>query len=226
MWIFRLKRIFLTALITMLAAALPATSLAEQENLPVISVSESPSTSITGVSFEDPQYNFRFDGPALDLPYTDRFQGHDPLFRGLDFSYSSPDIQDYGVRFAARSGYGFTNDGDLNSQYQSRELRFGRNLDRRNFAEPSWYFFVADEDEALIWDPNVTSTFGAAGTAFALRDQVEIGDMQVGVAYDWMGWQSTFSYFERKVGTQVGHESYYEDQNFVGVTLTYRHQAP
>lgn len=228
MWIFRLKRIFLTALVVLLGSALPlATSLAQEENQPVISVSQAPTEPIYGVNFDDPEYDLRFDGPTFDIPYSEqRTQGHDALFRGLDLAYTSPEIRDIGLRFAARSGYGFTNDGNLNSQYQSRELRIGRNLERRDFSQPSWYLFVADEDEALIWDPNVTSTFGGNGARFNLQDQVEIGDMQVGIAYDWNGWQTSLSYIERKVGTQIGHESYYTDQDFVGVTLTYRHQAP
>lgn len=227
MWFFQLKRIFLSALVVLLATALPATSLAQEENLPVVSEYVPPSEPIYGVSFYDDQtYNFSPNSP-LNFPYTGaRIQNTDPLFRGLDLAYTSPDFRDIEFSFAARSGYGFNTQGNLNGQYQSRELRIGRNLERTNFAEPSWYFFIADEDEALIWDPNVTDTFGSQGSRFALQDQVEIGDLQVGVAYDWNGWQTSFSYMERKVGTQVGHTSYYQDQNFVGVTVTYRHQAP
>ncbi len=231
MWILHLKRIFLATLVVMCATTLPlATSLAEEENLPVVSTVEITPEPITepiyGVSFEDP-FQRRFPTTMLDIPYEDaRNEPTNPLFRGVDLSYTSPDVQNIEFSLAARSGYGFNHDGSLNGQYQSRELRIGRNLERRNFAEPSWYFFVADEDEALIWDPNVTSTFGSNGSRFGLQDQVELGDLQVGVAYDWNGWQTSFSYVEREVGAHVGHQSYYADENFVGITITYQHQSP
>lgn len=229
MWFLQLRRIFFATLVAMCAICIPfGTSLAQNDNLPVISqVTIEPETTqfgLDGIDFTDPQRPFDTSS-SMDI-FEPQQNELDPAFRGLDFQYTTPDYRNIEMSFAARSGYGFNHQGELNSQYQSRMLRIGRNLTRENFSEPAWYFFVADEDEALIWDPGSQSAFGGRSSRFALQDQVELGDMQVGVAYDWMGWQTTFSYVEREVGTQVGHQSYYTDDSFVGVTVTYRHEAP
>lgn len=220
-----LKKLVSAVVIAVVASAgFVAMSMAQEQNLPVVSsleITRPIEGPMTGVNFDDPHH---FD-PTL--PYdTFSLRPNDPLFRGLDLSYTTPEFRDVEMRFSARSGYGFTTDGRLNSEYQSRELRIGRNIDRNDFSRPAWYLFVADENEALIWDPNVVSAFGRSGSEFSLQDQVEIGDLQVGVAYDWNGIQTTFSYVEREIGTNMGSRSYYEDENFVGFTFTYRHNAP
>lgn len=232
MWFFHLRRLFCAALAALCITAIPfGTSLAQEENLPIVSqVTIDPETSSVGydgISFDDPfNPSFRVPGAPLDILAPNQQNELDPAFRGVDLRYTTPDFRSIEMSFAARSGYGFTNQGELNTQYQSRMFRIGRNLERQNFAEPAWYFFIADEDEALIWDPGVNSAFNTRDSRFALQDQVELGDMQIGVAYDWNGWQTSLSYVEREVGAQVGHTSYYQDESFVGLTVTYRHQAP
>jgi hypothetical protein len=63
------------------------------------------------------------------------------------------------------------------------ELRVGQNLADRDqrgskVAAPSWYFFVGQDNEALVW--NVADNTRLNG--IALRDQVTVGDLQAGIA--------------------------------------------
>lgn len=223
MWFKHIWYIFLSLAVVALGITFPLTNtLAEEENLPVISETVVIPNYVSGVILDDPSDDLF---PMRYGPLSNEQLPIDPTFRGLNLRYATPEYNNIGLQFAARSGYGFTRDGELNSRYQSRELRIG-NVTQRAIGRPAWYFFVADEDEALIWDPGVTSVFGTQGSEFALRDQVEIGDLQVGVAYEYNGWQTTFSYVEREVGARVGAQHWSQDENFVGVTVTYQHQAP
>jgi hypothetical protein len=131
------------------------------------------------------------------------------------------------VAFAQRGGLGFNEQGDIERHSRGSELRLGRGL--RDMprdtpsATPKWYIFAASEDEALIWRPGMRTEFGSSGGGFALQDRVEIGDMQAGITYEANGWQTSFAYVEREVSVRTGHETFSEDERFVGVTLTMRH---
>jgi hypothetical protein len=131
------------------------------------------------------------------------------------------------VSFAQRAGVGFNDQGDVERQSRASELRLGRGLrgierDDGPSAEPSWYFFAASEDEALVWRPGARNEFGGSGSSFALQDQVEIGDMQVGVTYERYGIQASLAYVERQISVRSGSQGFKQDENFAGVTLTMR----
>jgi hypothetical protein len=131
------------------------------------------------------------------------------------------------VSFAQRGGVGFNDEGEIDRQTRGSELRLGRGL--RNMprdepsAAPKWYLFAASEDEALIWRPGMRSEFGSTASGFALQDRVEIGDIQAGITYEANGWQASLAYVEREVSTRSGTQTYTQDENFAGVTLTMRH---
>jgi hypothetical protein len=88
---------------------------------------------------------------------------------------------------------------------------------------PTWYMFVASEDEALIWRPGgQRSAFGGRSAGFALQDRVEIGDIQAGVTYEAFGVQASLAYVERKISVNVGRDSFSTEERFAGVTVTLR----
>ncbi|MGD9981577.1 MAG: hypothetical protein AB7H66_07260 [Hyphomonadaceae bacterium] len=133
----------------------------------------------------------------------------------------------FDVSFAQRGGVGFNDQGDVERQSRASELRLGRGLrgiEREDTpsAEPSWYFFAASEDEALVWRPGVRNDFGGSGSSFALQDQVEIGDLQVGITYERYGIQASLAYVEREFSVRSGSQSFKQDENFAGFTLTMR----
>jgi len=64
------------------------------------------------------------------------------------------------------------------------EIRLGPSLiDRdqrgKNTKAPSWYFFVGEDNEALVW--NFADRNAVVGAA--LRDQVTVGDLHAGIAW-------------------------------------------
>lgn len=133
------------------------------------------------------------------------------------------------VAFAQRAGMRVNEQGDIESQSRGSELRLGRgltNMRRRaspSWDQPAWYFFAASDDEALTWQPGARSSFGGSSARFALQDRVEIGDMQAGITYEAGGLQASLAYVQREISVQSGAQSYSDDQNFTGLTLTMRH---
>jgi|CXWL01.1.fsa_nt_gi hypothetical protein len=105
------------------------------------------------------------------------------------------------------------------------ELRIGRGLVARpNGAanDRSVYVYVASENEALTWQPGARSEFGGQGSALALQERVEVGDLSAGVTYEQGGVQASLAYVERDASTQVGQQSFSQDESFTGVTVTMR----
>ncbi len=131
------------------------------------------------------------------------------------------------VSFAQRGGLGYNAQGDIERQSRGSELRLGSGLgmdrDDERSAEPRWYFFVASEDEALVWRPGTRTEFGTSGSSLSMQDQVEIGDLQVGVTYERYGIQASLAYVEREIRRTVGTQGFKQDENFAGFTLTMRH---
>jgi hypothetical protein len=130
------------------------------------------------------------------------------------------------VAIAQRATLAGDANGDIARSGSGSELRVGRGLvRRRNDAEgdrTSVYMFVASDDEALTWRPGARSEFGGRGDAFALQDQVEVGDMSAGVTYERHGVQASLAYVEREESTRVGNQSFSQDQSFTGITVTMR----
>jgi hypothetical protein len=201
-----------------------------------------PTASFIGadeVSFVDPSDAFgpRFNlniRPAGEprfarLAQSDtRASREDTAFRRYEVALVASGAAGFDVSIAQRGGYGFNAQGDVERESHSAELRLGRGLrdmprDTPSSA-PKWYIFAASEDEALIWRPGGRNEFGASGGGgFALQDRVEIGDMQAGVTYETNGWQASLAYVDREISVRAGQESFTQDADFVGFTLTMRH---
>jgi hypothetical protein len=131
------------------------------------------------------------------------------------------------VSVARRASLRANEDGDIDGSSGGSELRIGRGLVREDDGEnregSSIYMFVADDDEALTWAPGSqgNSVSGRSG-GLALQERVDVGDMSAGVTYERNGVQASLAYVERSVTTQVGRESFSQDESFTGVTVTMR----
>ena len=146
--------------------------------------------------------------------------------RGYEFEFVTPGMSGLNVSFAQRGGLGFNDQGDIDRESRASELRLGRGLDvERNepSAEPRWYFFAASEDEALTWRPGERREFGSSsGSSFGLQDRVELGDLQAGITYERFGIQASLAYVEREFTVVSGSQSWTQDENFAGLTITMR----
>jgi hypothetical protein len=133
----------------------------------------------------------------------------------------------FDVSLSQRGGVGFDASGDIERESRASELRLGRGLRGMRDDEPSltptWYFFAASEDEALIWRPGQQrNAFGGSSPGFALQDRVEIGDLQAGVTYEFRGIQASLAYVEREINVRSGAQNFSQDERFAGFTLTMR----
>jgi hypothetical protein len=102
------------------------------------------------------------------------------------------------------------------------EIRIGRGLVERrgdHEARDSTYFYVASENEALTWRPGQRRD---GDSPLALQEQVEVGDLSAGIAVERGGVQASLAYVEREASARVGNQSYSQDENFAGVTVTMR----
>lgn len=199
-------------------------------------VAPGDAVAVDGVSFTDPSQAFG-DRFQLDLSAGEggRFGNFAPTAqrdrrssdsRDYELELIASSVRGFDVSFAQRGGFGFNN-GEIERQSRGSELRLGRGLRDmpRNTpsATPTWYVFAASEDEALVWQPGMRTDFGSQASSFALQDRVEIGDIQAGVTYERYGVQASLAYVEREVSVQSGAQSFSQDQDFVGLTLTWRH---
>lgn len=200
-------------------------------------VDQSSSTfAIDGVDLADPSQpiSSRFQISASDraggrfssLAPAEQNYGTRRNQRGYEFEFVTPGVSGLNVSFAQRGGLGFNDQGDIDRRSRASELRLGRGLDvERNepSAEPRWYFFAASEDEALTWRPGERREFGSSGGAsFALQDRVELGDLQAGITYERFGIQASLAYVEREFTVVSGSQSWTQDENFAGLTITMR----
>jgi hypothetical protein len=126
---------------------------------------------------------------------------------------------------AQRASMDANAEGTATRQSHTSEARLGLGLvDRRGSArsDSSTYIFLASDNEALTWQPGSRGEFGGQGAALALEDHVEIGDVSAGVTFERNGVQASLAYVEREASAHVGRESFSQDENFAGVTLTLR----
>ncbi len=184
------------------------------------------------VDFTDPA-SLSTDNPVLDLSVRDdaavRFSPGSQLPavqgpRRLELELAAGD-GDFDVSVAQRATLGSNTSGDIDRRGSGSELRVGRGLVDRADGDnrgSSVYAFVASDNEALTWRPGTRSDFGGRGDAFALQEQVEIGDMSAGITYERNGVQASLAYVEREESTRIGAQSFSQDQSFTGVTLTMR----
>ncbi len=192
-------------------------------------------TAVDGVSLVDPSDALNGDRFRLQISEADapRFADvgtrsepsrRDQDMRRYEFSLVARGAAGLDVAFAQRGGVGFNEQGDIERQSRGSELRLGRGLrDDERSSTPTWYVFAASDDEAITWRPGVRNAFGGSGASFALRDRVEIGDIQAGITYERDGWQASIAYVEREISANTGVYTVYQDENFAGFTLTMRH---
>jgi len=132
----------------------------------------------------------------------------------------------FDVSVSQRAGVGFDASGDIARESRGSELRLGRGLgmkDEGPSLTPTWYFFAASEDEALIWRPGQQrNALGGPSPGFALQDRVEIGDLQAGITYEYRGIQASLAYVEREINVRSGAQNFSQDERFAGFTLTMR----
>ncbi len=190
-----------------------------------------------GIEFRDPSLLAQ-DGAGLNLSvrddaavrFTPNAQSELPDVQGprrleLELAAGGGDSP-VDVSVAQRASLGSDANGDVDRRGSGSELRVGRGIVDRNNGNnrgSSVYAFVASDNEALQWRPGARSDFGGQGNSFALREQVEVGDMSAGVTYERNGVQASLAYVEREESIQVGHESFSQDRSFTGVTVTMRH---
>lgn len=202
-----------------------------------------PNTSyaaLDGVSFVEQPGEFA-NGGRLNLSFSDgadgpRFTNFSPssdrappdrdASRGYEVALIARATDSIDVSFAQRGAMGVNQEGDISRQSRSSELRLGRGLRHgreRPSATPAWYIFAASDDEALTWRPGQRNAFGGSHGGFALQDRVEIGDMQAGVTYEVYGIQASLAYVQREISVRSGSQSFSQDEDFTGVTITMRH---
>ncbi|HRK64210.1 MAG TPA: hypothetical protein PLN53_07420 [Terricaulis sp.] len=192
----------------------------------------------SGVSFTDTINDMRSDRFALHVTGGDerRFASLASVStererRSNDTRYELAVVASAGAGFdvslSQRGGVGYDASGDIDRQSRASELRLGKGLrgmrDDAPSLTPTWYFFAASEDEALIWRPGQQrNAFGGSAPGFALQDRVEIGDLQAGITYEFRGIQASLAYVEREINVRSGAQNFSQDERFAGFTLTMR----
>jgi hypothetical protein len=186
--------------------------------------------AVGDIDFNDPQSAFRRNSVSLRNDAAERFAPSGASSQGpnaqrrLEVEFATGD-GDLDVAFAQRASIGSGDNGDLDRSGRGSEVRIGRGLVEERDGRrqgPATYFFVASDNEALTWQPGQRSEFGGRASSFALQDQVEVGDMSVGVTYETHGVQASLAYVEREQSITVGHQGFSQDESFAGVTLTMR----
>lgn len=222
-------KVLRTALLA--SGALAATALGAFANAEEAVVSAEAAPASHTINFNDPEA--LNEGAALDLSIRDdaaaRFSpleaaaanSESPRRVELELAAGSRDGPN--VSIAQRASLGSTRDGEVDRQGRGSELRVGRGLvGEREQRGNSTYVFVASDSEALTWQPGSRTEFGSQGSSFALQDRVEIGDLSAGVTWERDGVQTSLAYVEREESTQVGRQTFTQDQSFAGVTVTMR----
>ena len=77
----------------------------------------------------------------------------------------------------------------------------------------SWYVFAATDGEALCWD---IGDKGAKFDGVALRDQVTVGDIQAGIAFQKAGGALSFGYVHR----EYSREGAKAKEDFAAISFT------
>jgi hypothetical protein len=131
------------------------------------------------------------------------------------------------VSYSQRASVGFNSNGDLDRSSHGHEVRLGRRIGdrlqsalglreihgRNSWDNPTWYFFASSDD----------STVSFRGGRLTLQDQVDVGDMQVGLTMERGPLQASIAYIERETTLQTWRKNYKFDQAFTGISVRWRH---
>ena len=188
-----------------------------QDQAPILDIKGFSDTAINLDVRDDAVPRFARDAPV------DAYISRSPETVELELAAGGGDSP-LDIAIAQRAGLGSNSEGEINRQARGAELRVGRGLVERREGSNSGsvYAFVASDNEALTWQPGARSEFGNPGSSLALQNQVQVGDMSAGVAYERNGVQASLAYVEREASTVIGQQTYSQDENFAGVTVTMR----
>ncbi len=211
-----------------LSAALLSFSVAAAQEAPA---EQSDQHAVGDIALTDPAAALRRSSATMRANVAERFAPPAAIAqdsregpRRLEVEFAAGD-GDLDVSFAQRASLGSGGDGNVTRRGQGSEIRIGSGLvEERDGRDrgASTYVFVASDDEALTWQPGQRSEFGGRGGSLAVQDQVQVGDMSVGVTYENSGVQASLAYVEREASTTVGTQSFNQDESFAGVTVTMR----
>jgi hypothetical protein len=132
----------------------------------------------------------------------------------------------FDLEFAPRAQFQ-TGRGGSDVSKTGAEVRVGQNLEDRdlrgkNVHAPSWYLFVGQENEALVW--NVGDKRALNGVS--LTDQATVGDLQAGVAWSTgVGSQMSLGVVERQTEYNdiAGDADIKKKDHFAAFSFTMRH---
>lgn len=149
-----------------------------------------------------------YDRQRIDAEYT-FVAGREETGFGLDLSVSPRVSVD--------------TSGSVRTTRAGAEVRVGSNLDLRgeDAKTPSWYMFAGADGEAVIWD--VQNTSRIANGPVTLQDKVTVGDVQAGIGFESPAGNMSISYIQREYEYRNGEISRSGEEDFVAVTLTWRH---
>lgn len=118
----------------------------------------------------------------------------------------------------------FDTNGDVRTTRAGAEVRVGANLDLRgqNARNSNWYFFAGADGEAVVWDVQRGGNSLIDGQ-FTLQDKVTIGDVQAGIGFESPAGHMSVSYINREYEYRNGEIARSGDEDFVALTLTWRH---
>ncbi|MET0182682.1 MAG: hypothetical protein ABW199_07340 [Caulobacterales bacterium] len=204
------------------SAAIGGVSFAEPSS-GIGAISRSASQFQFGVTPEHTQsaQQIAADASALD-PTSDRQRYQVSLHQSADLG--GGDVVDVSV--TQRRTMRVSREGDIEQTGGGFEVRVKRQLQGMvdgfvtdwtpsNWDRPSWFFFVADDDEAISWRPGARNLGG--GLHYE-EDRIQVGESQAGIGLEAGGIQAALSYVQRDVEGKYGSG----EENFTGVTLTWR----
>ncbi len=174
-------------------------------------------------NWASPENAGRFRAIDLSMPMPVRAMAGDTWSAEVSFSASAEQTGlGFDVAIAPRAQFQ-QNHAGADVARTGAEVRFGQNLDDRdqrgtNAQAPSWYFFIGADNEALVW--NFADKQAMDG--LALRDQVTVGDLQLGVARTVADGQMSLGMVERKLRFHdyTGENDVREDERFVAFSYT------
>jgi len=118
----------------------------------------------------------------------------------------------------------YAQEGDFSVRRVGAEFRLGQDIDQRGNSRglPSWYFFAGADGEAVIFNNASAGSGIGLVNGIQLRDQVTVGDIQAGVNVRGYGTNFAFNYIRREVEYELNSETVQRNEDFGGITLTWR----
>lgn len=141
------------------------------------------------------------------------------------FSFSAPrESTGLGFDIGVVPSLGYAEEGDFQTRRIGAEFRLGQDIDQRgsDAGLPSWYFFAGADGEAVIFNNGTASGGIGFVNGLQLRDQVTVGDIQAGLNIRRYGTNFAINYIRREVEYEINGDSLQRDEDFGGITLTWK----